>query len=170
MHRDAVYVVFALIAVCLLFAWCAAHAAAGELSREQSALIYHLAAEESGLPLPDRAPVIEIVPLARLQEVSQCKDCPVRGAQLHGRVYVSDELDFGRCVDASILLHELVHFLQQAKLGPVRDCDDWRERELQAFQAQLQALRKGGCQIWQTLDNMRLTLRMCTDGGLAVPG
>jgi len=66
--------------------------------------------------------------------------CGIKGAYIHGEgVLLAAGLDIdANPMDRSVLLHELVHYLQDvngrfAKDGP---CDRWKEREIEAYTLQ----------------------------------
>ena len=91
------------------------------------------------------APVVRFeARLALCQRVLRRDDCPVRGATIDGVVYLDDSLDFERPLDSSILLHELVHYVQHDRDGPATTCADWLRREQQAYSIQIQALARIG--------------------------
>ena len=115
-----------------------------QLSDRQAALIYAMAWSQSGLPLPDRPPTIHLTTRERLRTLLGCTDCPVRGLQLRDTIYLDRALNFADPYDASILLHELVHYLQWAAGGEVSDCDEWARRERQAYAIQAHVLTMAG--------------------------
>jgi hypothetical protein len=61
-----------------------------------------------------------------------------------GVVYLDDSLDFERPLDSSILLHELVHYVQHDRDGPATTCAEWLRREQQAYRIQIEALIRVG--------------------------
>ena len=128
---------------------------AGPLEPDQAALIYGLAHSVSHLPLPDRPPEIHITSAAKidkmLTEMGVCpRGCPnVKGAQVGNRVYVDENLDFGNVQNAAILFHEFVHYLQWAKDGEAKTCEEWRDREITAYHLQNLVLHKAGAMLVQ---------------------
>lgn len=119
-------------------------ARAAQLSDEQAAVIYAAAYGQYGGALPDRAPTVHLVPASRLHALSGCAHCAVRALHRDGEVYLDESLDFSRPLDASILLHEFVHYLQYRALGAAANCEEWLDRERQAYAIQAQVLVKAG--------------------------
>lgn len=128
---------------------------AGPLEADQAALIYGLAHSVSGLPLPEHAPEIHLTSAAAidkmLTEMGVCpKGCPsVKAAQIENHVYVDEALDFADIQNAAILFHEFVHYLQWAKFGDAQTCEEWRDREITAYQLQNLVLNKAGASMVQ---------------------
>jgi hypothetical protein len=120
-------------------------AGAGELAKEQAAVLYAIAYSHVGGNLPDKAPTIRLVDRAVLQAIA-CNgaNCPVRGYQRGADVFVDASLNFADPLDAAVLLHELVHFLQFARAGPAQDCHEWQRRERQAYLVQAHELERLG--------------------------
>src|SRR2546427_1614061 len=71
--------------------------------------------------------------------------CPVLAMYLHGNtIFLDDRLDVhGNDYHTSILLHELIHYVQQQS-GRFRegDCDSWVKEEQEAFRIQAAWLRE----------------------------
>jgi len=89
-----------------------------------------------GAPLPP----VKAVPQGALATRFCGGPCGIQGAYVPGEgVLLADRLDIdGNPLDRSVLLHELVHYLQDtngrfAADGP---CDRWREREIEAYTLQ----------------------------------
>ena len=123
---------------------CTEIAHSAELQRDQAASLYAVAYGHVG-HLPARTPVVRFEARQALcQRVLRRDDCPVRGATIDGVVYLDDSLDFERPLDSSILLHELVHYVQHDRDGPATTCADWLRRERQAYSIQIQALARIG--------------------------
>ncbi|MGH8629155.1 MAG: hypothetical protein ACREU7_00110, partial [Burkholderiales bacterium] len=97
-----------------------------------------------GGALPERAPVIHLVSPSRLRELMGCELCPVRAMHHQGVIYLDEHLDLESAYDASILLHEYVHYLQWIERGDVTDCQVWLERERQAYHIQAHVLDRVG--------------------------
>ena len=98
----------------------------------------------SGYGAPAAAPEVKFVAPERLQEMACGQPCAVFGWSPPGRVIFLDRrLDPASDVMAkSILVHELVHFLQReasASGGPA-NCADWLEWEREAFDVQIKWL------------------------------
>jgi hypothetical protein len=124
----------------------AAPARAGELSREQVAVVYAIAYGHVGGQLPQSSPRIILVDRVLLQAM-RCggAECGVRGWTRGADIFLDQALDFSDPAGgAGVLLHELVHFLQGARWGPARDCFDNLERERQAYRIQAHELERLG--------------------------
>jgi hypothetical protein len=120
-------------------------ARAGELSREQVAVVYAIAYSHVGGALPEQAPRVHLVDRTVLQGLACAwRSCPARGAQVGADIFVDESLDFSDPADASVLLHELVHFLQFARWGPARDCHENIRREREAYTIQAHELERLG--------------------------
>lgn len=130
-------------------------ARAEPLDRLQAATIYGLAHSVSHLPLPDQAPEIHMTSVAAIEamlvDIGVCpRGCPsVKAAQVEGRIYVDETLDMQDVHNAAILLHEMVHYLQWAKDGESQTCEEWRDREITAYQLQNLVLNKAGARMIQ---------------------
>jgi hypothetical protein len=128
---------------------------AAELDQMQAATIYGLAHSVSGLPLPQQPPEIHMTSAMAidkmLTEMGVCpRGCPsVKAAQVENRIYVDEKLDFQDIQNAAILFHEMVHFLQYAKDGEAKTCEEWRDREITAYQLQNLVLNKAGARMVQ---------------------
>lgn len=167
-----VVVVLALSSLaCMLaaLAWGAASSATGypentagqraprALSPEQAALIYVIAHSRTGLPLPERAPNLHFTSRTELRRLYGCDACSVRGLQRGADIFLDQEIDFANALEASILLHEVVHYLQWAARGEVTTCQEWAARERQAYQIQAaEIVRAGGEGAHQLLVSARM--------------
>jgi hypothetical protein len=117
------------------------------LSETQAAMIYAMAHSVSGYPLPEKAPAIHIISQVELSKLAGCEGvCNIMGmVDNEGVVYVVKELDFSNPLHASVLFHELVHYLQWVNKGPLDGtCEVWMEREMEAFKLQWLVLMKAG--------------------------
>lgn len=150
-HAHLGWLVFVFI-LCL----CAPAQGATRLSDVQAASIYALAYGQYGGALPERAPVIHLVSASRLRELMGCKQCPVRGMHDRGVIYLDELLDLERAYDASILLHEYVHYLQWIQGGDVSSCEVWLERERQAYLIQARILERVGENPMPVIRNMHM--------------
>jgi len=126
-----------------------ASARAQDLKDQQAMSIYMLAygqygGARGGIPMPAAAPVVHKVSQVRLQQLAGCARCPIRGYHEAGHVYIDEALDFSNAFDASILLHEFVHYLQYIDRGPKEDCAEWLRREHEAYLIQANVLAKVG--------------------------
>lgn len=148
------YVSTAIVAVIVGLGF-ANTAKATPLAEDQAALIYALAHSVSHLPLPAEAPEIHMTSAAAidamLTKLGVCpKGCPnVKAAQVENRVYVDEQLDFSDIQNAAILFHEFVHYLQYMKAGEAQTCEEWRDREIVAYQLQNLVLNKAGARMVQ---------------------
>ena len=99
----------------------------------------------SGYPGPAEAPVVELVAHVELQEMACEGPCEVRGWYAGGStIYLDDRLDSENNMwDRGILVHELVHYLQEQSgaYGAIPTCRRWLEREEEAYAVQQQWLR-----------------------------
>ena len=78
------------------------------------------------------------------------KACKIHPKALqHGTdILVSTELDFDKVLDQSILVHEMVHVLQEYnKGGRAASCADWVARESEAYALQNKYLLSKGAQL-----------------------
>lgn len=66
--------------------------------------------------------------------------CPHKGAYKAGVVYLRDDLDFASPIDLAVVVHEDVHHIQDLKDGPFKDCQDWLEREYEAYRIHVHVL------------------------------
>ena len=98
----------------------------------------------TGHPLPARVPEVAFLPHAVLEQQVCGRPCAVYGWFPPGdTIYLDQRLDPLEDVYArGILLHELVHFLQQEEgaFAPPTSCQAWVEREREAFEVQLRWL------------------------------
>lgn len=89
-------------------------------------------------------PPITIVPQDEINRIVCKKPCAVRAAYMPDRgVLLADTLDpFNEPLDRSILVHELVHFLQEInqRYSELSPCKRWFQREHEAYAVQNQYL------------------------------
>jgi len=94
----------------------------------------------SGYPLPERAPEVAFVPQSYLEARACNQPCEVQGWFPPGQViYLDERLDPQHDVwERSILLHELVHYLQQEEgaFTETVTCEVWLKREAEAYEVQ----------------------------------
>lgn len=128
----------------LLCLWCLT-ASAAELTAEQAANSYAIAYGHAGF-IPDKAPIIRITARPNLCRIAGLNDaCKARGLlNSDGVIYLDDTLDFSDPMDVSVLIHEMVHYVDWAKDGPATDCDGWYRKEYRAYMIQGKALEKIG--------------------------
>jgi len=106
---------------------------------ELVAVLMSWAVQLSGYPAPAQLPEVELVSQQWLvDQACGGQRCSVRGWLPPGdRIYLDNALDpVGDTMDASVLLHELVHYLQResGKFGD--DCAAAIDREREAYAAQ----------------------------------
>ena len=98
----------------------------------------------SGYGAPPSTPWVEFVSHQRLQQEACGGPCEVYGWFPPGQtIFLDDRLEPANDVVAlSILLHELVHFLQQeaGTFPPAGSCEAWLEREWEAYDIQIRWL------------------------------
>lgn len=94
----------------------------------------------AGYPQMLAVPTVEPVPNARLVEMACERPCNVQGWYPGGdTIYLDERLDpVGDLWARSILVHELVHYLQEqdGAFGRVPSCRRWLEREGEAYEIQ----------------------------------
>lgn len=101
----------------------------------------------AGYAVPESAPRVEFVQARLIADImcdSQPK-CPVLAMYLHGdTIFLDDRLDVhGNDYHTSILLHELVHYVQQQSgRFTENDCENWIKEEQEAFRVQAAWLRE----------------------------
>ena len=76
--------------------------------------------------------------------VKRKPDCTAYGYFDKDGIVISNELDLSTKVDASKLLHEMVHYLQDQHEGPTTDCLMYVEREREAYKIQAYVLMRDG--------------------------
>lgn len=114
------------------------------LTREQAMYLYAIAYGHVG-HIPDSPPHVQFVPRSRLCEIAGLPStCRLSGLEQSGSVYVRDDLDMASAYDASIVLHEFVHYVQHSKGGEPRTCEERIRRELEAYDVQIAALERIG--------------------------
>ena len=119
-----------LLGIALVLTQCAAYAK--ELTNDQAVMIYAAAYADMKY-IPEQAPTVRVTTKEVLKEVCRCGYANVKGAYLDGTVYVDGDMDFGDPVSASILYHEMIHYIQAMRDGPTKGCDMSMEREREAY-------------------------------------
>lgn len=108
--------------------------------QEVVASLFLIVSQLSGYPLPRALPEIHLLPPARLQEELCRGPCGVFAFYLDDRgVFLRDDLDVVNDLKSrSILLHELVHHLQQEhqRFAHMGSCERWYAREEEAYRMQ----------------------------------
>lgn len=124
--------------------------------------------------LPETSPRVEFLPQAELQERACGAPCQVFGFFPPGDVILLDErLDpLGNEAARGILLHELVHYMQQENgaFPGETGCQRWRSRELEAFDVQIRWLSERNAPLYALGRNSRLPMHACRDEGSGPPG
>lgn len=159
--RKLSYGVAAATGLALSAGLCAVRAS--ELSPELQKSLYTLAQSQTGLPLPARPPTIHFASQEELRLLVGCAQCRPNGLQVDEHVYVDAALDFSKDYDISILVHELVHYLQWSMAGPAKSCEEWRNREQQAFAVQTRVLEMAGAGTMRVRLSAQLLLRACRE-------
>ena len=136
---------------------------AAPLSEQQIASIYAAAVAASDLGEPENPPIVHLLNIGELRQIIGCGDCRIRGAFIENEIYIDEALDFGNPHERSILMHEMLHYLQRAKLGEVRDCNEWLRRELEAFDIQMNELIRQGYSTTSEQDSRSLYTRRACD-------
>lgn len=110
---------------------------------EQIQSLYMLAVGHAGIGVPEKAPRVYRVSNKTLCVLAnRPENCRVLGIQAADAVFYSEELDFTKAFDSSILLHEFVHYLQWSKSGNIKSQFEQRARECQAYKVQAEVLGK----------------------------
>ena len=143
MVRGAILLVVGL-ALGVLVTLAARPARASQPTADEQQSMYLLAHSQAGLPLPEKAPTIHFTSQEHIRTLLGCVRCRPSGAQIREDVYVDEALDFSHAYEASILLHELVHYLQWAARGTATSCEDWLDREQRALAVQARVLAMSG--------------------------
>ena len=102
----------------------------------------------SGYPAPAHMPAVEMVPHAYMVDhACRGRECHVQGWFPGGQtIYIDDKLDPAKGLyDSSVLLHEMVHYLQQeSSRSAGTTCKSNVESERQAYGAQREYLMRYG--------------------------
>lgn len=102
-------------------------------------------AHYTGFAVPSTPPELRFLPLSDLQQRFCGLPCPIRAFFPSGSViYLDRKLDvLHDRASESVLVHELTHWLQQANLAhrTAQSCQEWLDREYQAFDVQYRWLR-----------------------------
>jgi hypothetical protein len=126
----------------------------------------------SGYPLPDAAPAVRLASLSEMQAIVCRGPCQVRGFYTRENgVVLNETLDLAHDTTAqSVLLHELVHYVQQlnGKFEKLPDrCDRWFAREYEAYEIQNAYLRTRGSALRFDTESVR---HLCRKEDLASAG
>lgn len=106
------------------------------------------AAVLGGYPSAAPPPLVTVIAQAELSARVCGGSCAVKGAFIPGQgVFVTSELEIEtNPQDRSVLLHELVHYLQElnGRYADENTCDRFRDRELEAYRLQDEYLSRYG--------------------------
>lgn len=105
-------------------------------SRDQLISQYAAAYGRLGIGIPEAPPHIYPVSQKTLWAIAQCEHCNIQGAQLGDSVFYLETLNFMDPMDSSILLHELIHYVQWWKYGTAKTCEERADREWEAYKIQ----------------------------------
>jgi hypothetical protein len=126
-----------------------------------------------GYPLPDQPPRVTVVPQTELASMTCGVGCLVKGAFIPGQgVFVVAELAIDTSPsDRSVLLHELVHYLQDVnqRYAAETPCDRFRDRELEAYHVQDEYLERYALGVRQLAANLEFTPMPCDGGARPAP-
>jgi hypothetical protein len=115
-------------------------------------------------PTPIEPPEVRVLPAAQIERMVCKGPCRIKAFFVPGEgIYLSDALDLEKdAMSQSILLHELVHFVQNttgAFDAAAANCEAWYAQELEAYEVQNAFLRRNGLRLmWMD----RLPKGMCT--------
>ena len=146
----ALFIIFGWWVIALLLAIFAIRPAqaSSDLSPQQAMLLYTVAGGELGIGWPDKPPEIRPgMTQARLTALVCPKtgNCRPRAVFMSGVVYLRNDMDFSQPYDASVVAHEMVHYFQWWKRGgPAYGCQEWQDREAQAYAVQARIMEKAG--------------------------
>ncbi|MCG8360893.1 MAG: hypothetical protein MI920_35490 [Kiloniellales bacterium] len=124
----------------------------------------------SGYPVPAEPPRVEFLPHAELEQRACEAPCSVLGWFPPGdTVFLDDRLDpLGNLAARGILLHELVHYVQQENeaFANEPECERWLKREEEAFDVQIRWLAENRAPLYALGRDGKLPLQIaCSDDG-----
>lgn len=114
------------------------------LQQQQANALYAIAYGHAGIGIPERAPTVRQVPQSAIADRYCGRPCPISAVHFATEVWIDEALDMSNPIHASIVLHELVHYVQWAMRGEATDCETHRAREVQAYSIQAYALDQIG--------------------------
>lgn len=117
--------------------------AAAELTQGQVNAAYAVAYGHMG-HIPQNPPTIRIVSRERMCEVAEQPGCRMPGIERAGVVYLIDTIDPSDPFQSSVLVHELVHYVQYDLHGEATTCEERVRREREAYEIQALALEMAG--------------------------
>lgn len=121
----------------------------------------------SGYAMPAAPPEVAFLPHAELERRACEGPCAIYGWFPPGRVvYLDERLDpVGNVQARGVLVHELVHFLQQESgtyLNP-DSCSEWSAREAEAFHVQFRWLAQQRVPVAALAVPQRMLYAACDD-------
>ena len=133
-------------------------------------VLLHAASALTGYPEPDHLPTMAPVSYERLQAM-MCSKAPIpckvpTAIYFKGVVYYDEKLNIADEYGQSIIVHELVHYVQDSGGWSQTDCMSKNQREWQAYDAQYKYLLSRGIDrpsIKHTLDDGRWWGDFCPD-------
>ncbi len=109
------------------------------------AFLLTLAVRLTGYGMPAELPQIVVHDPAFIQDLAcGAHSCAARAFTVGTTIHVDRALDPERPLGRALLLHEMVHVLQNAWRGRARDCRDRIQREREAFLVQAAYLERFG--------------------------
>ena len=122
-----------------------------------------------GFGAPPGAPKVALLPAANLAAEVCFSSCRARGAYVPGQGILLDErLDLnGNPQDRAVLLHELVHYLQDiaGRFRRESACDLWRDREIEAYHVQDRYLDRYNMGAGNVAAALEIAPASCAGGG-----
>ena len=122
------------------------------------------AMQMTGYPPPAQIPRIDIHEQAWFERDCPRAHCSARMATIGNVIAVSSDQDMDRPATQALLVHELVHVLQNHAYGPATDCVERTRREREAIMAQVLYLNR-----WKTTAHVNIAQVLkqyrCGDGG-----
>lgn len=95
------------------------------------------ASELTHLPRPPQLPEMHSVSSEELQRAVCKRSCQgVKAGQVGNHIYYDERLDLSNSFVRSIIIHEYVHYLQWYHHGVARDCQEYADREREAYLVQ----------------------------------
>ena len=120
------------------------------LADGQGAASLTVAAAELGIGRPEQFQTIKLTTKQALRAMlCPSESCEPRGGQVGDTIYLSEDMDFGDPFDESVVVHEMVHYIQWWKAGghrggEARDCWENISREVKAYAIQQRVLERAG--------------------------
>lgn len=139
--------------ITLMFCCSVVTAKAADLSPGQGMTIWVMTwgqthfIHEGDVELLNNPPTIHLMDQAALcnfwgRTLESCG--PLKAVQFEDSIRVLETLDFDTALDASIILHEMVHYVQWYKHGASSGCDAFNANEKEARKVQAEVLAYSG--------------------------